>query len=125
MKEPHLSNVLKGTIRGLERDIPRMISFMASEIDQQPWERFGKASYISDSETEINLMALMRDLLGHASVPGIFGNAIMEKHPELLHDVYDMDQGLYFFLMRLPSFTPWPGVLKAHAARARLWKAVG
>jgi hypothetical protein len=124
MKEPHLSNVLKGTMRGLERDIPQMISFMKSEIDQQPWERFAKASYISDSETELNLMALMRDVLGSASVPGLFGCALMDKYPDLLHDVYEMDGGLHFFMMGLPAWTPWPGVLRAHMARSRLWAAM-
>lgn len=125
MREPYLSNMLKGTIRGLETNIPQMISFMESEIDQQPWERFAKATYISDLETEVGLMALMRDMLGNASVPGLFGSAIMDKYPDLLHDVYDMDAGLYFFLMGLPAWTPYPGVLKAHIARKRLWKAMG
>ncbi|KAG0648510.1 Cytochrome P450 monooxygenase [Hyphodiscus hymeniophilus] len=124
MREPHLSNMLKGTILGLKTNIPQMISFARSEIDQQPWERFAKAAYISNSETEIGLMALMRDMLGNASVPGLFGSALMEKHPELLHDVYDMDEGLLFFLMGLPAYTPWPGVMKAHAARFRLWQAL-
>ncbi len=102
-----------------------MISFAESEIDQQPWERFAQAAYLSDTETELNLMALLRDVLGNASVPGIFGCALMEKYPDLLHDVYDMDAGLYFFLLGLPAWTPWPGVLKAHMARFRLWKAMG
>ena len=125
MREPHLSNMLKGTMRGLETNIPQMISFMKSEIDQQPWERFAKATYISDSETELGLMALMRDMLGSASVPGLFGQAIMDKYPNLLHDVYDMDAGLYFFLLGLPAWTPYPGVMRAHSARFRLWKAMG
>lgn len=124
MTEPHLSNILKGTMTGLERDIPQMISFMPGEIDQQRWERFAQAMYISDSETELNLMALMRDMLGNASVPGLFGQAIIDKYPDLLHDIYVMDAGLYFFLAGLPAWTPWPGVTKAHAARNRLWRAL-
>ena len=125
MREPYLSNMLGKTVRGLETDIPQMISFMASEIDQQPWERFAKATYISDSETEIGLMALLRDMLGNASVPGLYGAALLGKYPDLLHDVYDMDAGLKFFLMGLPFYTPWPRVLKAHMARSRLWNALG
>jgi hypothetical protein len=125
MREPHLSDMLKGTMNGLETNIPQMISFMESEIDQQPWERFARATYTSDTETELGLMALMRDMLGNASVPGFFGRAILEKYPDLLHDVYDMDAGLYFFLMGLPAYTPWPGVMRAHKARSRLWTALG
>lgn len=124
MTEPHLSNLLRPTMRGLEADIPQMISFAESEIDQQPWERFAQAAFISGSETELNLMALMRDMMGSASVPSLFGRAILEKYPDLLHDVYDMDAGLYFFLMGLPAWVPWPGVMRAHMARSRLWKAM-
>jgi hypothetical protein len=116
--------MLKGTMRGLEQNIPQMISFMEGEIDQQPWERFAQATYISDTESELNLMSLMRDMMGNASVPGLFGRALMEKYPDLLHDVYDMDSGMYFFLAGLPAWTPWPGVLKAHMARSRVWKAL-
>jgi hypothetical protein len=124
MREPHLSNMLRPTMCNLEDNIPQMISFMEGEIDQQPWERFAKATYISDSETEINLCALMRDMMGSASVPGIFGHALMDKYPDLLHDVYAMDAGLYYFLAGLPAWTPLPGVMKAHIARSRLWKAL-
>jgi hypothetical protein len=38
MKEPYLNQLLKPTIRNLEENIPQMISFTDSEIDQQPWE---------------------------------------------------------------------------------------
>lgn len=124
MQEPHLSDMLKRTIRGLEENIPQMISFMDGEIDQQPWERFAKATYISDSETELDFTALLRDMMGHASVPALFGHALMEKYPDLLHDIYDMDAGMHFFLMGLPAWTPWPGVINAHLARARLWQAL-
>ena len=124
MKEPYLSNMLKGTMKGLEQNIPQMISFMDGEIDQQPWERYANATYISDTEMELNLMSLMRDMMGSASVPGLFGGALMEKYPDLLHDVYDMDAGMYFFLAGLPAWTPWPGVLKAHMARTRVQKAI-
>lgn len=61
MKEPHLSNALNATIKSLETNIANMLTFMDTEVDLQPWERFGNSDYISDSETEIDLMALMRD----------------------------------------------------------------
>jgi len=124
MKEKYLSQMLKPTIRNLEENIPQMISFTDSEIDLQPWERGAKASFISEDETEINLMSLVRDIMGFASVPAIFGRAIMEKYPDLLHHVYDLDGGLYFFLMGLPPWTPWPGVMKAHLGRYKIWEAM-
>lgn len=124
MKQPYLNQMLKPTIRNLEDNIPQMISFIDTELDLQPWERWAMTSYISDSEAEVNLMSLMRDMLGHASIPAIFGSAIMEKYPSLLHDVYDLDGGFHFFLMSLPAWTPWPGVMKAHVGRYKAWEAL-
>lgn len=124
MKEPHLSNLLKATVKNLEQNIPHMLTFVDTEVDLQPWERFGQAEYISDSETEIDLMALLRDMLGHASVPAFFGHALLEKYPDLLHDVYDMDKGVNFFLAGLPAWIPWPTISRAHMARFRLWQAL-
>lgn len=61
MKEPHLSKALDVTRRNLENNIAQMLTFVDTEIDLQPWERFGNATYVSDTETGIDLMALMRD----------------------------------------------------------------
>lgn len=124
MKEPHLGNILKATLKNLEQNIPQMLTFVDTEVDLQPWERFGEAAYISESETEIDLMALLRDMLGYASVPAFFGHALLEKYPNLLHDVYDMDKGMHFFLAGLPGWIPWPTISRAHMARFRLWQAL-
>ena len=124
MKEPYLGKMLKGTIQRLQENIPQMITFAESDIDLQPWERWAKASYISDSETEIALMPLVRDMMGQASIPGLFGRALLDKYPNILHDVYDMDSGFIYFLMGLPQWTPWPSVNRAHRARRRIWQAL-
>lgn len=101
-----------------------MISFVDGEIDFQPWERVANASYISGTEMELDLMAMMRDMMGHASVPALFGRGLMDKHPDILRDVYDMDAGMVMFLAGLPPWTPWPACSKAHQARQRVWKAI-
>jgi hypothetical protein len=124
MKEPHLSKMLKATIRNFETNIPQMISYIDTEIDLQPWERMASPRFVSDTEAEINLMSLLRDLMGHASIPAMFGRAILEKYPDLLQDIYEMDKGMMFFLIGLPPWFPWPGVLKAHMARMRIWEAL-
>ena len=65
-------------------------------------------------------MSLFREMMGHASIPAFFGQALTEKYPNLLQDIYSMDRGMMFFLMGLPSWFPWPGVMEAHLARFRL-----
>lgn len=124
IREPALGKLTQALVRNLELNIPQMISFLDADIDLQPWERRADATFISNTETEINLMSLTRDMMGNASVPALFGHALLEKYPGILHDVYDMDKGMYFFLMGLPSWFPWPGVMRAHLARQRLWQAM-
>src|SRR4051812_8817705 len=102
MKEPHLSEVLAPTIRYMEQNIPKMVTFMDSQIDLQQWERGSNHKYVSENEVEVDLLVLVRDMLGHASVPALFGRGLLEKYPELLHDVFKMDEGMMFFLMGLP-----------------------
>lgn len=122
MKEPHLSKMLTIMVRCLESNIPQMISFLDTDVDLHPWERRADVTYISDTEVEINLWSLMKDMLGHASVPALFGHALLEKYPNIIQDVYEMDKGMYYFLMGLPGWFPVPGLMKAHMARFRLWQ---
>jgi len=124
MREPHLGALLRAVIRGFEHNIPQMISFVDTEIDLQPWERVSDVTFVSSSMVEVNLMSLFREMMGHASIPAFFGQALMEKYPNLLQDIYGMDRGIMFFLMGLPAWFPWPGVMKAHLARLRLWHAM-
>jgi len=124
MKDSQLRIVLNHSNRLLEQMIPQMISFVDTEIDLQPWERFAQAKYISSIETEINLCGMMRDLVGHTSVPAMFGSALMEKYPDILHDTYKFDDGMYYLLAGLPQWTPWPPVFSAHMARNKLWEAL-
>lgn len=101
-----------------------MITFMDSEIDQQPWERFANTTYISEIEAETNLMSIVRDMLGYVSVPAVFGSALLEKYPDTLQNVYALDYGMNYFLMGLPAWFPWPGVMRAHLARRALWQCL-
>ncbi|TVY81010.1 Cholesterol 7-alpha-monooxygenase [Lachnellula suecica] len=124
MRDLQLSKVLDRSNRLLEQNIPQLISFINSEIDLQPWERRANATYISPTETEIDLCGMMRDLVGHSSVPPMFGSVLLEKYPNLLHDMYDFDDGMYYLLAGLPAWTPWAPVFRAHMARNRLWEAL-
>lgn len=124
MKEPYLSEVLASTTRYLQQNIPKMVTFLDTQIDLQQWERGSNHKFISKTEVEIDLFCLVRDMLGHASVPAFFGRGLLDKYPELLHNVFKMDEGMMFFLMGLPAWTPWPGVLKAHIARRNVWTAL-
>lgn len=120
MKEPHLSNFMRIIVRGIEQSVPDMFSFMEGEVDHHPWERWAHASWVNEHEEDIDLCAVVRDVMGMISVPALFGRAFMENYPEIIRDVYDFDSGLTYFLLGLPWWTPWPSVMKAHLARWRV-----
>lgn len=111
-------------IKDLQQNIPQMISFMDTEIDLQPWEKIANVKYISATTVEANLMALVRSLLGHASTSAMFGRGLLDKYPELLNDLDIMDGAMNLFLIGLPAWFPWPGVMQAHLARRRVWRAL-
>lgn len=108
----------------MERNVSSMISFVDSETDLHPWEKFADATYISDTETSIDLMKLMRDMMSQASIPAMHGTAFLEKYPDIGHDIYEVDKGMLYFIMGLPAWTPWSPVITAHNARRRLWEAL-
>lgn len=119
-----MTEILKAIVHNLGENIPQMITFISTPIDLQPWEQFAQAQFISSSTTELNLTSLLRDMLGHASVPAIFGHALMEKYPGILHDMYDMDAGRSYLLRKLPPWIPWPGIVQAHMARFKVWQCL-
>ncbi|KAG4436943.1 hypothetical protein IFR05_007556 [Cadophora sp. M221] len=124
LDEPHMTNTLQVSLKNLERDIPQMISFISTPIDLQPWEHHAEANFISPVETELNLPSLIRSMMGHALVPAVFGHALLEKHPSILQDMYDMGLGMNYLLRNLPAWTPLPGVVKAHIARSKIWTSI-
>ncbi|PBP17431.1 cytochrome P450 [Diplocarpon rosae] len=124
LDEPYMTKILKALVKNLEQNIPQMISFIETPIDLQPWEQYAEARFISSSETEINLTSLVRDMMGHAALPSIFGNALIEKNPSILHDVRNMDAGRNYLLRKLPPWVPWPAVARAHMARFKVWQSL-
>jgi hypothetical protein len=116
--------MLRIAVRGLEENIPRMVSFMESPIDQQPWERTSDCQMVPSQEdvVEINLMSFMRDMMGHVAIPALFGHAFFENFPHILEDVYEMDCGMQYLLLGLPRWIPIPTASKAGRARANIWR---
>lgn len=120
MSDPGLSTFLESTMRSLQSNIPSMITFVESPIDQHPWEKVGRAVVTSESpgEVEVDLMGVTRHLLGHASVPSIFGSAFLEKYPHTLEDIFILDKGFNFLVAGVPAWLPISSTAtRAHIAR--------
>lgn len=121
VRGPERSLLVLSTAQILQTNIPQMISFVKAEIDLQPWERSANVKTVSSTEVQADLMTLIRDMMCNAAIPAVFGRGLLDKYPNVLEDVFTMDDGLSCFLLGLPPLTPWPGVMQTHLARKRLW----
>ena len=63
-------------------------------------------------------------MLLHASIPAIFGSALLDKYPNLVQDMEAMDEGMEYFLAGWPAMMPVKGVFAKHWGRRKVWEAV-
>ncbi|TQS36007.1 hypothetical protein Golomagni_03555 [Golovinomyces magnicellulatus] len=117
VKEPYVDTVFTKISQYLHANIPQMITFLDNKVDLQSWERWASSKYVSSSETEISLMPLLYDMMGSTIVTSIFGSAFLEKNPDLIQNIYEMERGMKFLTMGIPAWFPWPSNVKAHMYR--------
>lgn len=106
LKEPYLSALLERIVREFEIDIPSIGSSIG---------------VISKSEVSLN--TVLRKTIGEASIRALFGEQFLKNFPSLLDDIYTLDAGMAWLLIRTPPWIPIGASTKAHKARSRLWKA--
>lgn len=126
MKEPQLSKMVDRVIEKMERAIPSMITFTDTPVDQQPWEEAADVSiYASEvPEVYLNLMELMRHLLGEVSLPALMGDRFLEKYPKTLTDLFTMDDGFLWMAAGVTRFFPLPKVFQAYLAQRNLLESL-
>lgn len=72
------------------------------------------------SSVEVSLAPLIRNTLGHASLPALMGQGFMKFCPDVLKDICELDNGFSWLLMGPPSWLPIGSLRNAHRARSRL-----
>ena len=123
MRDPQLTRLVDVTARRIEVQVPDMISFGESPIDQSLWERVADVDVVPGAENltvEANLFPLIRYFVGYVSSPSLFGQAFVDNYPTFLQDIYDLDGGLQWLLLGLPRWLPIRSLSKAYNARRRL-----
>jgi hypothetical protein len=127
LREPQLTRIVDVTTRRVEVQVPDMISFGESPIDQSLWERVADVDVVKGAETptvEANLFPLIRYFIGYTSSPSLFGQAFVDNYPTFLKDIYDLDGGLQWLLLGLPRWVPIRSLSKAYNARQRLFGCI-
>ena len=127
LRGPHLASMLSIAIRGMEEQIPNLVTFVSSPVDQLPWERASDVDLVEGSDgkvVEANLCMLIRESLGHLATPALMGRAFMDNNPSILQDLWTFDYGFQWLITGLPRWAPIPRLTRAHLARERLLIAI-
>ncbi|KAJ5090374.1 hypothetical protein N7532_009058 [Penicillium argentinense] len=122
-KESFLSEASAAITKMVQRNIPNLVSFSQSPVDQAPWERdSSKVSVVQEGESvcEADLFALVRNFVGHHMSNFLMGEAFLENFPMVVEDLWKLDTNFVSLFVGLPRYVPAPGVSAGHAACDRL-----
>jgi hypothetical protein len=116
-------------IKTLQRQLPELISFCASPIDQMLWERPSNMQITESRKAEndavdVDLFSLLRSFLGYAATPPVFGQAFTDLSETLFEDLFAFNAGMEQLSMGLPRWVPMIGTTRAHLARRRLLQMI-
>lgn len=110
-------------IRGIQGHTPELVSFSTSIVDQNIWERTA-SPIIHTSAVEINLFTLIKNFVGHVSLPSLVGTDFLEAYPTTLDDLWDLDGGFKWLILGVNRLLGIPSLTRAHIARRRLLHAL-
>ena len=110
---------MSATAQGIHEQVPNLVSFSESIVDQNPWERSAYA-VLHTSAVEVSLFTLIRNFVGHISLPPLFGTEFLEAYPNTLDDLWDLEGGYRWLMFDMPRWLGIPALTRAHIARRRL-----
>ncbi|PYH42602.1 putative RNA12 protein [Aspergillus saccharolyticus JOP 1030-1] len=122
MREPFLTEGTQTATRLIERQTPNLVTNCHSIVDQMQWERGSQAVVVGQDDDlicEVNFFALIRHFVGHITTAIFTGESILEGNPNLLPDVFTLDNHFLAVSTGLPRLAH-PGISAAHGARNRL-----
>ncbi|EEH21297.1 hypothetical protein PABG_03528 [Paracoccidioides brasiliensis Pb03] len=124
MQEPHASDCSRATIREIERNMPNMLSFCRSIVDQSFWERMSRVSVVSGDGNnrvcEVNLYSLVRNFVAVTTVTTIMGGDFMEALPNTPDDLWKFNGNFNAIVLGIQRFVPFPGLPTSYRSRRRL-----
>lgn len=121
-KESFINDASVAITALVKRNIPNLVSFSRSLVDQTPWERDSLVSLAEENQSicEANLFALIRNFVGHNMSTFLMGEAFLENFPMVLEDLWKLDSCFATLFVGTSRAFPSPGVSSGYAARDRL-----
>lgn len=121
-EEPHISKLSSLLAKKIEQDIPNLVSFCPSIIDQHVWERMSEVTVNREDGgvSEARLHSLIRDFVGTLSTNTLMGKSLIEVYPNILPDIWTMNEKFNPIVLGIPAWFPYPRLPTAYIARRRL-----
>lgn len=110
--------------QSIQTHAPNLVSFSEGMVDQNPWERNGKAQLVHHGAVDVDLFALIRTFVGHAVFSPLLGSEFLDAYPGISDDLHDLDNSLRYLLLGLPRWFPLQSLAQANMARHRLDNAI-
>ncbi|KAI9714767.1 MAG: hypothetical protein M1820_000056 [Bogoriella megaspora] len=128
LRDPYLAEMVNITMGNLRQNIPNLVSFVDSLVDQLPWERVSNVTSIQNESSgqyvEASLTPLLKNFVAHTANPSLFGRAFVDNYPQLFDWLWAFDAGFLLLSTGAPRFIPYPGLTRAQIARSRLLDAM-
>ncbi|CAI7640274.1 unnamed protein product [Penicillium bialowiezense] len=109
--------------RLVQQNMPNLVSFCRSEVDQNPWERgISEVQLLETNQTvcEANLFALLSKFIGYLTSNFLMGESFVENFPDLAEDLGRLDDTFVTLFVGTPRWFPHPAASAGHAASDRL-----
>ena len=123
LSEPYLGDMVTQTADKIKENIPNLVSFLNSPVDQMPWERTSLVNVCKNGKgeevVEASLLQLIRDFCAFTANESLMGTDFLANFPEFLDDLWIMDRAFLFLAAGLPRWLPIPLLSAARAARNR------
>ncbi|PGH13758.1 hypothetical protein AJ79_03457 [Helicocarpus griseus UAMH5409] len=123
MREPYAPYCSATTTKEIERNMPNMLSFCSSIVDQTLWERMSNVSVIEDTDDqvcEVNLFELVRNFVAVNVMTVIMGGDFMEALPNTPDDIWKFNSNINAMVLGIQRWIPFPGLPTAYGSRRRL-----
>ena len=120
-KNKQFSHLISQALVTLSQELPDLITFNSSIVDQMQWERVAVFELIDGAdEVEADLFGLINEFFCSTILPLVTGDKFLESYQLLASDLASVTRSFYALALGLPRLFPIPGLPAASIARRRL-----
>ncbi|PGG98130.1 hypothetical protein GX51_06979 [Blastomyces parvus] len=123
MQEPLASDCSSVIIQKIEQNMPNMLSFCSSIVDQYLWERMSTISLVGDGDDqvcEVNLYTLVRSFVSVTVMTAVMGEDFMEALANTPDDIRKFNNNFNAIALGIQRWIPFPGLPTSYRSRRRL-----